>query len=134
MESCNVVKVTAAVLRRGEDYLVCRRTNGLWEFPGGKIDPGETPQQCLARECREELAIEVTVGRLLDCVRTRTEDGRVLELLFFEVALSAGEPAVSVHTELRYAAPDMLSRLTFCPADQLFLEHCILGKGTPAYD
>ena len=134
MENCNVIKVTAAVLRRGGDYLVCRRANGLWEFPGGKIEPGETPEQCLARECREELAIEVTVGRLLDRIRTRTEDGRALELLFYDAALRTGEPAASVHTDLRYAAPDMLSRLTFCPADQLFLEHCILGKGTPAYD
>lgn len=129
MKNCYVIKVTAAVLRRGDRYLVCRRTNGLWEFPGGKIEPGETPEQCLARECREELAVEVTVGRLLDCVRTCAEDGKMLELHFFEVTLRAGEPVASVHTEICYARPEMLARLQFCPADQIFLEHGILGKG-----
>ena len=68
-------------------YLICRRTNGLWEFPGGKIEPGETPEQCLARECREELAIEVTVGSMLDRVRTCAEDGRMLELMFYETGI-----------------------------------------------
>ena len=134
MKEMNVKTVTAAVLRRGEEYLICRRTNGLWEFPGGKVEPGETPEQCLARECREELAVEISVGAFLDAVRVPGRDGIVLEIRFYEARLCAGTPQTLVHTEIRHVSLDALSDFSFCTADQIFIERTILRKGRPDHD
>ncbi len=134
MENLDAIKVTAAVIRRGGDYFICRRSNGLWEFPGGKTEPFETPEQCLARECREELAIEIAVGRLLDCVCVPANEGRTLEIQFYEARLCAGEPQPLVHTALRYASRDELSGFSFCPADRIFVERYVFRKETPDYD
>ncbi len=126
MECCKVIKVTAAVIRRDNTYLICRRVNGLWEFPGGKVEPGETPQQGLARECREELSIEILVGRILDTVCVPASDGRTLEIQFYEAVCYAGEPVVSVHTEVRYVPKELLAGYSFCAADHIFLTHDLL--------
>ena len=68
-----MIDVTAAVIARGGRMLLCQRPQGkrcagLWEFPGGKAEPGETLEMCLVRECREELGVELSVGRALACV------------------------------------------------------------------
>ena len=129
MKYNNVIKVTAAVIYRGEKYLLCRRMNGLWEFPGGKVEPGETPEQGLVRECREELSIEVSVGRMLDAVRVLEEDGRILEIQFYEATLLKGTPMASVHKEVRYVSKEMLMQYSLCTADREFLERNLLcGK------
>ena len=125
-----MTRVTAAVLRRGDEYLICRRTNGLWEFPGGKIESGETPEQCLIRECMEELSILIRVGELLERVETVNDDGRRLEIQFYEAELLQGQPCASVHTEISFVPLCALSSYEFCPADQIFLEHRINGEGT----
>ncbi len=128
MESLNVIKVTAAVICRGNSYLICKRLNGFWEFPGGKIEPLETPQQCLIRECREELNVTVQVGALLDVVRVPVENGRTLEIQFYSAILSEGELCARVHTEFRYVCRGELPEFSFCAADKIFVERSILGK------
>ena len=94
-EGGKVVEVVAAVIEREGRILIARRPaalhlGGLWEFPGGKRQPGETPEAALVREIREELDAAVTVGELLDDVEW-TYPEKTVRLLFFRCAL-AGEP------------------------------------------
>lgn len=94
----DLLLVTAAVLalEDGRVLLARRRPGraeaGLWEFPGGKVEPGETPPESLARELREELGLQVEVGPLLAACDGRTPSGRPLRLLAFQVRLRAPVP------------------------------------------
>jgi mutator protein MutT len=114
------VVVTAAVVRRGRRYLVTRRQPGVhlegyWEFPGGKCDPGEALAACLARELREELAVDAHVGAEIHAVTHRYDD-REVELHFFECSLDH-EPRPQLGQELRWVQRDELQTLDFPPAD-----------------
>lgn len=112
--------VTAAVIRRGDEFLVTRRQRGVhlegyWEFPGGKQDPGESLEECLRREIREELDVDVTIGsRLLSCAHAYPS--RIVELHFFEAELQ-GEPTAMLGQEVRWVARGDLTSLQFPPAD-----------------
>ena len=117
-----MIRVTAAVLRRGGRVLLCRRTRpanlaGKWEFPGGKIEAGESPEACLARELREELGIEVAVGRLV-ATSVRARDEPPLELRAYEVEWTAGELALGAdHDAAEWVAPAALLARDLAPAD-----------------
>lgn len=91
-------EVTAAIIRRNGKILICRRAEGscayLWEFPGGKTEPGETPFECLTRELREELNIEIKPL----CEYCRSVCGE-LSFVFIEAEIVSGEPQLSVHEE-----------------------------------
>ena len=112
--------VTAAVIQRGDEFLVTRRQRGVhlagyWEFPGGKQDPGESLEDCLRREIREELDADVTIGsRLLSCAHEYPS--RIVELHFFEAELR-GEPTAMLGQEMRWVARGDLKSLQFPPAD-----------------
>lgn len=114
--------VCAAVIRnaRGE-LLICRRGPGgscahLWEFPGGKQEPGETLEQCLVRECREELGVEIRVtGLYWETVHEYPE--RRIALYFYNAEITGGVPKRIVHEEIRWAHPKTLPDFPFCPAD-----------------
>jgi 8-oxo-dGTP diphosphatase len=115
------VIVVAGVVRRGDRVLVARRhqgadRGGLWEFPGGKVEPGEGEPAALARELREELGCEVEVGRLLLRHRHRYPDLEV-ELAFYACALVSGEPQPLGAAELAWARRGTLSSYAFCEAD-----------------
>jgi 8-oxo-dGTP diphosphatase len=115
------VRVVAALLRRGGAVLVQQRHPGgprglLWEFPGGKVEPGETDAAALARECREELAIEIEVGPLAAHTVHAYADLEV-ELALYECRLVAGEPRPQGAHALRYQPADALRELPFCEAD-----------------
>jgi mutator protein MutT len=114
------IVVTAAVIRRGEHYLVTRRQKGvhlegLWEFPGGKCDPGESLVDCLRRELREELGADATVGQELLAV-THHYPERSVELHFLTTEL-AQEPAPLLGQEMRWVPRHELRALRFPPAD-----------------
>lgn len=117
--------VTAAVIRKGRDYFVTRRhkgvhLEGLWEFPGGKCDPGESLERCLAREIREELDVEVRVGaELLSCTHEYPE--RLIELHFFDCVLE-GEPRPMLGQEMRWVPQAELRTLQFPPADDALID------------
>jgi 8-oxo-dGTP diphosphatase len=119
------IVVAAAVIERGGRFLVTRRPRGVhlegfWEFPGGKCDRGETLAACLARELREELAVESTVGR--EILRTAHDYAdKQIELHFFQCEL-AGDPEPQVGQEMRWASRDELARLEFPPADATLIE------------
>ena len=120
------VLVVAAVLREGAGgrVLACRRAPGrdaagLGEFPGGKVELGESPEAALAREIAEELGVPIHVGALLDRTVTVRGDGRAIELACYDCRFAGPVPTTSTdHDELRWVAPDLLPELDWAEADR----------------
>jgi 8-oxo-dGTP diphosphatase len=117
--------VAAAVVRRGDAYLLTRRLKGthlegLWEFPGGKCEPGEALDACLRREIVEELGVHAHVRHLLLSTR-HTYDTRHIELHFFACDLDA-EPHPRLGQEIRWTPRTELRQLDFPPADAELIE------------
>lgn len=119
----DTIRVLAAVVRRGDEYLVCRRPlhkrhGGLWEFPGGKCEVGETDEDAARRELAEELGVEVEcVGPQLFAVR----DPSSPFLIAFVPVVILGEPACLEHTALRWGTPESLIELELAPSDRRFV-------------
>lgn len=114
--------VSAAVVRRSGRIMICQRRpeahNGLkWEFPGGKLESGESPQQALERELREELAIETRTGRIFD-IYHEAPDGRGLMILFFRSELVSGEPRTIECNDIHWVEPSRLIEYDLAPADR----------------
>ena len=114
------VDVVAAVIERDGSYLITRRLEGthlagLWEFPGGKILPGEKPEDALRRELKEELGVAAAVGEPIETVDW-TYPEKSVRLLFFRCAL-AGEPAPLEGQEMRWVAAADLRSFHFPDAD-----------------
>jgi 8-oxo-dGTP diphosphatase len=114
------IEVVAAVIERGGRILIARRhagshLGGLWEFPGGKRQDGETAEAALVREIREELDAAVSVGELLDDVEWRYPE-KTVRLRFFRCALE-GEPRAAEGQEIAWVAPTDLGGYEFPPAD-----------------
>lgn len=118
------VIVGAAIIAAGR-VLACARSHppelaGRWEFPGGKVETGETEPEALARECREELGVEVTVGdRIGDDIRLG-HHRTVLRI--YTATLDRGEPQLLEHAELRWLAVDDLDSVPWLPADAPIVE------------
>jgi mutator protein MutT len=125
MPPAELVVVSAAVVSRGETVLVTRRLEGthlagLWEFPGGKCETGESHEACLRREMREELGVGVQVGRRL--LSTRHDYGaRVVELHFFDCAIE-GEIQALLGQQVRWVRRRDLHTLAFPAADAELIE------------
>ena len=115
------IVVTAAVIKEDGRYLVARRRpggprGGLWEFPGGKVEPGERDDEALRRELREELGIDVSVGQPTDTVHWVYPDLRI-ELRSYECRIVGGRPDAAEHEELRWVTPHELLELPLSEAD-----------------
>ncbi len=115
------IEVSAGLVFRDGQLLITQRRagshlGGLWEFPGGKREAGETLEQCLARELREELGIQVRVGVRFDTV-THTYPEKSVRLEFFLCRLIAGEPQPLGCAGLRWIRPEDLDAVAFPPAD-----------------
>jgi 8-oxo-dGTP diphosphatase len=124
-------KIVAAVIRRGGRILICQRARGLamplrWEFPGGKIEPGETERAALRRELREELGIEARPGAPLARIRHRYAETGELELTFFAVDEFTGEIGAdfpnAIFEAIAWEPADRLSTYDFLPADRPLIE------------
>jgi 8-oxo-dGTP diphosphatase len=118
--------VTAGVIVRGSEVLACQRRAdgdhpGKWEFPGGKCEPGETPEQCLRRELHEELRIDADIGRELWRARHQYPGREPLELWFFLVPGYRGALINQVFAEIRWVAIDQLAALDFLDGDADFI-------------
>ena len=131
-----MVDVVAALIWRGEAFLICQRPAGkarglLWEFAGGKVESGETPQQALVRECREELDIIVHVGEEFMQV-THAYPDITVRLTLFCAQIVSGEPRCLEHAALRWIRPEEIPQYDFCPADAPILASALalaLGIG-----
>ncbi len=127
--------VVAAVLTDGEGrVLLARRPRGshmagLWEFPGGKVHPGEEPEAALARELREELGIGIGVGEPLTFALHREPDRRIL-LLFYRATITDGRPEGREGQEFRWIPAADLDRYPTPPADAPLVE-LLRGGGWP---
>ncbi|MCC8193184.1 MAG: 8-oxo-dGTP diphosphatase MutT [Deltaproteobacteria bacterium] len=115
------ITAVAGILRRNGEFLAVRRPEGkvmagYWEFPGGKIEPGETPFTALRRELEEELGIRVDTADFWQTSTHAYAHGRVT-LHVFLVRTFGGEPAPMENQELRWVTPQEAQRLNFLPAD-----------------
>ncbi len=118
--------VVAAVTLRDGRVMICQRRpgvhNGLkWEFPGGKLEDGESPEAALARELAEELAIEARVGRVADAVYYRYADRDVL-VLFYMCEIVSGEPRTVDCNAIAWATFEELKDYDFAGADAVFVD------------
>jgi 8-oxo-dGTP diphosphatase len=117
------IDVTCGLIERDGLLLVAQRPPGKalagkWEFPGGKVEPGEAPAACLARELREELGVEVRVGAALPAsVHRYSPTVRAIRLLPFRCAIVAGEPHAHEHSALRWCTIDEIAALDLATAD-----------------
>ena len=116
------IEVVGGIIARGGRYLLGKRPlgksqGGLWEFIGGKIEPGETPEAALARECREELALDIVRPKVRTAV-THAYADRTIHLTLMDCEPAEGsEPMALEHDELGWFLPEEMSGLDFCAAD-----------------
>ena len=116
-----MTQVVAALIREGERFLIFQRpahkTRGLlWEFVGGKVEKGESKEEALRRECREELGVEVAVGDVFMEVVHDYPDMTV-ELTLFDAKIVSGTPQKLEHADIRSITVDEIDNYDFCPAD-----------------
>jgi 8-oxo-dGTP diphosphatase len=121
-----MIQVTAAIMIDNGKVLIARRkpTGRLanrWEFPGGKVETGETPQACLQRELAEEFEIEVTVEGFLGTTVHAYEFG-IIELMAFRTRFGGGRFRLHEHSEIRWVRKDELPGFEFAPADWPWVE------------
>ncbi len=126
MEEREITRVVAALLWDGDRFLICQRpahkARGLlWEFVGGKVEPGESNEEALGRECREELAIELEVADIFMEVIHEYPDITV-ELCLYNAAIAQGHPQKLEHNDLRWITPQEIPQYAFCPADKEILK------------
>ena len=121
-----MVDVVAALIWEGDRFLICQRPAHkgnalLWEFVGGKVEPGETHQQALVRECREELDITLAVGEpFMDVVHQYPDI--LVHLYLYHATIESGTPILLEHNDLAWITPAEIPHYPFCPADQEILE------------
>ncbi len=131
------VAVVAAVICQEGRVLVGRRpagglSPGEWEFPGGKIQAGETPAGALARELAEELGVTARIGPQVGETRHAYSPDRVVHVVFLAAAIDGGEPAPHHHGELRWVTPEELLELDLVAGDRAFAEHLARSAGPGA--
>ena len=116
-----MVEVVAALIWENDKFMICQRPAHkaralLWEFVGGKVEPGETKEQALIRECQEELAIMLSVGDVFMDVVHEYPDITV-HLTLFNATISKGIPQKLEHNDIQWIAPAEIPQYDFCPAD-----------------
>ncbi len=120
-----ITEVVAALIWRGDQFMICQRPEHksaglLWEFVGGKVELGETKEQALVRECKEELDILISVGDAFMDVTHKYPDITV-HLTLFHASITAGEPQKLEHNDIQWITPSEIPNYDFCPADRVIL-------------
>ncbi len=120
-----MTEVVAALIWDKDKFLICQRPADkacglLWEFVGGKVEPGETKAQALIRECWEELAVTLRVGDVFMDVVHEYPDLSV-HLTLFNATIAAGVPRQLEHNDIRWITAGEIAQYAFCPADEAFL-------------
>lgn len=121
-----MVEVVAALIWKDGKFLICQRPAHkaralMWEFVGGKVEKGESKQQALQRECREELNIGISVGEMFSEVTHEYSDITV-HLTLFNAEIEDGEPQILEHNAIEWINPSRIPEYEFCPADTVFLK------------
>ena len=121
-----MVEGVAALIWKDGKFLICQRpahkARGLlWEFVGGKVEAGESREQALKRECKEEMNIQITVGEKFAEVTHEYSDIAV-HLTLFNSAIASGEPQLLEHNAIMWITPEEIPEYNFCPADKVFLD------------
>lgn len=127
----NALKVTAAVIEKDGKILIAKRRKGdlhggRWEFPGGKLNFGESPEECLKRELKEELGIEAEIGDFI-CTSNFKYMLVPLELLVYKVRHISGEFQALDHDELKWVKPSELDKYDFVKADVTVVKKLMVG-------
>ena len=128
--------VAALILRpsaSGQEVLICQRKPEQamalkWEFPGGKIEPGEEPVEALVRELNEELGIDAVIGEPLTRIRQNYRNGGAVDIRFFIVKEFQGELQNRIFNDMRWATMDRLPGFDFLAADQGLIRDLAEGK------
>ena len=120
-----ITEVVAALIWDKDKFMICQRpahkARGLlWEFVGGKVELGETKEQALIRECREELAVTLSVGDVFMDVIHEYPDLTV-HLTLFNATIADGEPQKLEHNDIKWITPSEIPNYEFCPADEEIL-------------
>lgn len=121
-----MLEVTAAIIRQNGKILICQRPANkscglLWEFPGGKIEAGETGEQCIVRECQEELGVTLVVERELTDIVHEYSD-RTVHLHFYLCRIAVGIPKKNEHNAIAWIKHDEINQYAFCPADEKMIQ------------
>ena len=124
-----MTEVVAAFIWDNDKFMICQRPAHkaralLWEFVGGKVEPGETKEQALIRECKEELNIMLSVGDIFTEVVHEYPDITV-QLTLFNAEISEGIPQLLEHNDLKWITPSEIPNYNFCPADKDILKKII---------
>ncbi len=120
-----MVEVVAALIWDNNRFMICQRPANkaralLWEFVGGKVEPGETKERALIRECREELAITLSVGKaFMDVVHEYPN--LTVHLTLFNASIVHGTPQLLEHNDLKWITVQEICNYSFCPADEVIL-------------
>lgn len=122
-------KATAAILVKNDKVMIAKREKadsfgGKWEFPGGKFEQGETPEECLTREIKEELDIDIEVGNFFAENKFIYSKGSI-HLLAFYIKHISGEIKLNVHDNIAFVDKDEINNYDFLEADKLFVEKLI---------
>ena len=128
-----MVEVVAALIWDGDRFMICRRPQnkargGLYEFVGGKQEPGETLTEALIRECREELDVTVSPKSVFMTVVHEYPDLTV-NLTLFNAVITAGKPKMLEHTDIRWITVEEIDDYDFCPADEMILKRLKMMDG-----
>ena len=121
-----MTEVVAALIWDNDKFMICQRPANkaralLWEFVGGKVESGETNEQALIRECREELDVVLSVGEVFMDVIHEYPDLTV-HLTLFNATIAEGEPQKLEHNDIRWISPSEIPNYEFCPADEEILD------------
>ena len=127
-----ITEVVAALIWDGDKFMICQRPANkaralLWEFVGGKVESGETKEQALIRECKEELDILLSVGDVFMDVIHEYPDITV-HLTLFNATISEGEPQKLEHNDIQWITPKEIANYEFCPADEEILKKIICER------
>ena len=127
-----MIEVVAALIWDKERFLICQRPKKkarglLWEYVGGKVEPGETKQEALIRECREELDVTITVGDVFMDVVHEYPDITV-HLTLFHASIAEGTIRLLEHNAIAWITPAEIPDYDFCPADEDINKQIIKGK------